>query len=198
LTVVAVKSIIILKVQFELVSSADRSTRGDDAPPIVVHGLASPRSVAVSVCPFIYPSAATNAVNDAVAGAEPCINATVAHNGTGAVVLNMTMRTPRLWVAGTRGQAHLYTLTLTMISSQQRGTVLGDGDGDMRSIRFGVRSLELKGHKILHNGERLFLRGYGDDAQYGTTLMPPMDKSFYVHQLRSMKGLGFNFVRFHT
>ena len=35
-------------------------------------------------------------------------------------------------------------------------------------------------------------------GMYGTTCAPPMDKAFYLDQLRSMKALGFNFIRFHT
>ena len=53
-------------------------------------------------------------------------------------------------------------------------------------------------YKILINGQRLFLRGYGDDAQYATTAAPPTDRAFYLSTLQSMKDLGFNFIRFHT
>ena len=58
--------------------------------------------------------------------------------------------------------------------------------------------MKLVGNKIVWNGERLFLRGYGDDGAYATTAAPPTDRDFYTRQLRYMKDLGFNFIRFHT
>ena len=69
---------------------------------------------------------------------------------------------------------------------------------DTKLTRFGVRSVDTYGPRILFNGEPLFLRGYGDDANYGFTIAPPMDKNYYINQLQGMKQLGYNFVRFHT
>ena len=52
-----------------------------------------------------------------------------------------------------------------------------------------------QGWKIKINGQRLFLRGYGDDAAYATTAAPPADRGYYETTLQSMRDLGFNFVR---
>ena len=67
-----------------------------------------------------------------------------------------------------------------------------------RAIRYGVKQLELVGNTIRFNGERLYLRGYGDDGAYASTAAPPTDKGFYYRQLNDMKALGFNFIRLHT
>lgn len=106
--------------------------------------------------------------------------------------LTVTIPHAKLWIPGTRAvRASLYTAKFTLIGVHGVGIA-------QRSIRYGVRKLELVGSVILCNGERLFLRGYGSDAAYASTAAPPTDKSFYYHQLRDMKALGFNFLRLHT
>ena len=35
-----------------------------------------------------------------------------------------------------------------------------------------------QGWKIMINGQRMFLRGYGDDAAYATTAAPPTDRGY--------------------
>ena len=137
-------------------------------------------TVDVSICSWNSPDA-------------PCVNASGKAGPAGARgELAVTIPEAKLWVPGTRQpQANLYTATI----------VLSDGSGrvlDSSDTRFGVRSVNAEGPRIEFNGEAVFLRGYGDDGNYATTAAPPTDKDFYLSQLRSMRNLGYNFIRFHT
>lgn len=64
--------------------------------------------------------------------------------------------------------------------------------------RFGFRQIELQGEKILLNGTRIFLHGYGDDCVYPETMAAPSDKETYLRRLAIAKDLGFNHVRHHS
>ena len=106
--------------------------------------------------------------------------------------LAVTVKEAQLWTPGTRAaRANLYWAHFSLVGTD--GATLAT-----RSIRYGVKQMELVGNRILFNGERLFLRGYGDDGAYATTAAPPTDKTFYTRQLSDMKALGFNWVRLHT
>jgi beta-galactosidase len=85
---------------------------------------------------------------------------------------------------------HLYTAEL----------VLADASGalDQRTVRFGMRTLEPRGSQFYLNGAPFFLRGYGDDAIYPATMIPPADKAFYLERLKVIKSYGFNGVRHHS
>ena len=110
----------------------------------------------------------------------------------GSVSLAVTIPQAKLWIPGTRAaRANLYWAHCTLASAD--GSTLST-----RSIRFGVKKIELVGSRIMFNGERLYLRGFGDDAAYATTAAPPTDQAFYYRQLRDMRSLGFNFIRLHT
>lgn len=69
---------------------------------------------------------------------------------------------------------------------------------DSVDTRFGIREFNVQGQDIFLNGEKLFLRGYGDDALYPQTVCPPADKASYRKFLQTAKSFGFNFVRHHT
>ena len=108
------------------------------------------------------------------------------------MTLSLTIPTAKLWTPGTRQlQADMCVTNLALTGSggQSIATAM---------TRFGIRSINTDGPRILWNGELLFLRGYGDDAQYGFTGAPPMNKDYFVAQLTEMKCLGYNYVRFHT
>lgn len=70
--------------------------------------------------------------------------------------------------------------------------------GDVQTIRFGMREIELGDNKILLNGKPVYLCGYGDDSTEPVTGMPPSDKAIYIKRLKTMRGLGFNYVRHHS
>ena len=71
------------------------------------------------------------------------------------VSLDVTIPNAKLWLPGTRkARANLYTANFTLVSSSD-GSVIAS-----RSIRYGIKRVELVGKTILFNGERLYLRGY--------------------------------------
>eukprot|EP01047_Picozoa_sp_COSAG01_P046216 COSAG01_NODE_4319_length_5136_cov_2.603216_6_plen_444_part_00 len=115
------------------------------------------------------------------------------HSGAGGrATLSLGIPAAKLWIPGTRqAQTNMYVANLTLADndSQPLATTM---------TRFGIRSISTDGPRIIWNGEPLFLRGYGDDAQYGFTGAPPMSKDYYVTQLTEMKRLGYNYIRFHT
>ena len=121
---------------------------------------------------------------------DGCVSAApAAAKSSGRMTLSVMIPAAKLWVPGTRqAQASLYLANLTLSG--------GDGRPIATTLtRFGVRSLSTDGPRILFNGEPLFLRGFGDDGQYGFSGAPPMDKGFYTAQLEEVRRLGFNYIR---
>jgi hypothetical protein len=142
-------------------------------------------------------SAATDTVNISICSWNtpdaPCLTSSVPASAAGTrAEATLTIKDARLWFPGTRApKANLYTAHVSL-------TDASGGALDSRETRFGVRSVKADGPRIEFNGEAVFLRGYGDDGNYASTAAPPMDTDFYLAQLRSMKALGYNFIRFHT
>lgn len=64
--------------------------------------------------------------------------------------------------------------------------------------RFGLRTFEADGRRLLLNGNRVFLRGYVDCCIFPLTGYPPEDKAVYERQFRIAKQFGFNHVRLHS
>jgi len=80
-----------------------------------------------------------------------------------------------------------------------RASLVQDGKPiDAIEARFGFREIVLEGERILLNGKRFFLRGYGDDSIFPETMAPPADKEFYLKRLAVAKEFGFNYVRHHS
>ncbi len=69
---------------------------------------------------------------------------------------------------------------------------------DAKTVRFGMREIELTDNTLLLNGKPIYLRGFGDDCTEPITGMAPADKALYTKRLRTMQSLGFNFVRHHS
>lgn len=69
---------------------------------------------------------------------------------------------------------------------------------DACSVRFGLRRVEVVGSEFRLNGERIFLRGYGDDYTFPLDLGTNGDVSAWKAYLRRRKEFGFNFVRHHS
>lgn len=90
---------------------------------------------------------------------------------------------PRLWWTRDRGEQHLYELTLRCAGEEKR-------------VRFGVRSVELRGWNLFVNGERIFLRGinYLPTDVYPARTTPGRQRR---HAAR-LAGLGLNAVRVHA
>jgi beta-mannosidase len=66
--------------------------------------------------------------------------------GENRVGASFVLPEPRLWWTWDRGEQHLYQLVLECAGSEER-------------LRFGVRSVELRGWRAYLNGERMFMRG---------------------------------------
>jgi len=69
---------------------------------------------------------------------------------------------------------------------------------DRVEVRFGFREVEIRGNDLYLNGNRLFLRGFGDDSCYPMTLAPPADIAYYRRILSIARDYGFIFTRFHS
>lgn len=94
-----------------------------------------------------------------------------------------TLPEPRLWWTRDRGEQPLYELALRCA-------------GEERRVRFGVRSVELRGWNLFLNGERLFLRGinYLPTDAYPARATP---ERFRRHAERLID-LDLNAVRVHA
>jgi beta-galactosidase len=95
--------------------------------------------------------------------------------------------------------AHLWTPD-TPVLYRARLSLAGKNGQMLDGVvtRFGFREIKLDGPHILLNGNRMFLRGYGDDHIYPQQMAMPADKSLYLDRLRLVKSYGFNHVRHHS
>lgn len=64
--------------------------------------------------------------------------------------------------------------------------------------RFGIRRLTVRGTKLFLNGEPYFFRGTCEHCYFPASIHPTREKSYYRRNLRTLKKLGFNSIRFHT
>ena len=65
-------------------------------------------------------------------------------------------------------------------------------------VDFGMREFKRDGKFIFINGERVFLRGRVDCANYPLTGYPPMDKESWLRLFKQLKSYGINHWRFHS
>lgn len=63
---------------------------------------------------------------------------------------------------------------------------------------FGLRTLRRDGTGLRLNGRPLFLRGVTEHHYFPLTCTAPRDVDVYRENLRRLKSLGFNWLRFHT
>ncbi len=71
-------------------------------------------------------------------------------------------------------------------------------NGEMHSVRFGIRKLETKGRKLLVNGRETFLRGKHDGMLFPMTGYAPTDVDGWLKVMKTAKEFGINHYRFHT
>jgi hypothetical protein len=77
--------------------------------------------------------------------------------------------------------------------------ILQDGKTvDRKEERFGFRTIETRGNRLLLNGQPIYLRAYGDDNVEVLTGFPPASRAVYVQRLSLAKSYGFNAVRYHS
>jgi hypothetical protein len=63
---------------------------------------------------------------------------------------------------------------------------------DRVEMQFGMRELSRLGQKLMLNGKPLFLRCFGEDHYYPTTLVPPASKDWFLDRLRVARQFGMN------
>lgn len=106
----------------------------------------------------------------------------------GKVTINVTIPEVKLWSPENRS---LYVAVVTLGPTS--------APLDQATTRFGVRTVSVSdGYKLMLNGHRLFLAGYGDDAIYPRTIAAPREQSFYAEKVQFTHEHGFNFVRHHS
>ncbi len=65
-------------------------------------------------------------------------------------------------------------------------------------VDFGMREFKRDGKYLMLNGERIYLRGRLDCANYPLTGYPPMDKSTWIDLFKQLKSYGINHWRYHS
>lgn len=71
------------------------------------------------------------------------------------------------------------------------------GESSLRRV-FGVRRLTVDDTHLRLNGIPYFLRGVCEHGYFPETIHPAHDRVFYRNVIKTLKSLGFNFIRFHT
>lgn len=69
---------------------------------------------------------------------------------------------------------------------------------DCQVHALGNRQLEVAGYKILLNKRPVYLRGSTEHCYFPETCNPHWDKAEYKSNIRRLKEVGFNWLRFHT
>jgi hypothetical protein len=159
-------------------------------PPVTTNNTGKPLTISVAVLISGGAAPASVQILDnstgtpiAVAHSAPSTKAV-----TGNVTLLVTIPQVKLWSPENRS---LYTAVVTLGSTS--------APLDQATTRFGVRTVTVSGgYKLMLNGHRLFLAGYGDDAIYPRTISPPREKSVYAEKVQFTHEHGFNFVRHHS
>ena len=75
---------------------------------------------------------------------------------------------------------------------------VGLGNGDRRSVVFGMRSFKANGQSFAVNGRRIFLRGTLECAIFPLTGYPPTDLASWARIFRIARSYGLNHLRFHS
>lgn len=101
------------------------------------------------------------------------------------------------WVVKTEGLKlwsdtcpNLYTIYLQLVKEND---II-----DTHRQSFGLRRLQRKGVSLMLNGNPVFLRGTTEHAYFPLTCTPPRDIKTYKDNIKKIKELGFNWMRFHT
>ncbi|MCG2661727.1 MAG: hypothetical protein L6437_15955 [Kiritimatiellae bacterium] len=103
--------------------------------------------------------------------------------GSSSHEIDFPLKDVKLW---SPKAPHLYEAEISIME--------GNEIVDSVSTRFGMREFTISARKLYLNGERLFLRGYGDDAIFPDTHCPPVDIDYYRKSLQVAKSYGFNYV----
>ena len=83
------------------------------------------------------------------------------------------------------------SMTLTLLNGDKKFK-------SSKQVDFGMREFKREGKYMYNNGERVFLRGRLDCANYPITGYPPMGKEEWLKLFRQLKSYGINHWRFHS
>ncbi len=126
-------------------------------------------------------------VRPATGGAPLAAQQVVVPAGRTSLSLTVALPGAPLWTPET---PNLLTAELVL--------TVGGRPLDRLDQRFGLRRLEATAQGFRLNGERFFLRGYGDDYTFPRELVAPASVEFWRGYLRRRKEFGFNGVRHHS
>lgn len=162
---------------------------------------------------YIYTEDSNNVLNWLVElegnlkeGEMPVINWMVRDNnddsimGEGSVPVQAYIQRQNNCVAWTTGNLEMMPwsdnspkLYRVEIKLCQNGVII-----DSYEQNYGLRRLEREGTDLRLNGRPVLLRGATEHCYYPLTCTPPSDINSYRNNIRRLKEIGFNWLRFHT
>jgi hypothetical protein len=104
-----------------------------------------------------------------------------------AIAADVVVPEAQLWTPDT---PTLYTARLSLCNDDR---IL-----DVQQSRFGMREFTTDGYRILLNGKRIGLLGFGDDHIYPKEMAMPSNKAVFLERLKTIRSYGFNHVRHHS
>jgi beta-glucuronidase len=123
------------------------------------------------------------------AGRAAEAEARVAPGATALVALDLVLPKPRLW---SPDSPELYEARARLLGAAGEAS----GEIDAVSERFGVRSIEARGRRILLNGRSLRIRGVNRYDEF-PGCGPVVDEATIRADLQAVKATGANLVRTH-
>ncbi len=96
----------------------------------------------------------------------------------------MAVSDPHLWTAD---DPHLYTLTVTVTDGESVDTL---------SQKFGIRTVQVQGTKVLVNGEAVFLTGMLHWGSYYDNYTPAVTMEQVRKEITALKEDGFNAIKY--
>ena len=91
-----------------------------------------------------------------------------------------------------------YSPNLHELKVELNSPFLKGGEGDLKTVKFGLRDFRTNGHHFELNDRKIFLRGKLDCAIFPLTGYPPMNVEEWKKMFNIYKDYGLNHVRFHS
>jgi len=104
--------------------------------------------------------------------------------GNSTIVVPVHIASAKLWSPDC---PHLYNIRVKLVE--------GSRQIDIKSERFGMREFKVQGNQFLLNGQRFFIRGYGDNGVYPNSIAPEANKNEFYRRMKLAKQYGFNYIR---
>jgi hypothetical protein len=145
-------------------------------PPVVAASEGRPLEIAVRFLISGGSAIASVRILESHTGREVASSPLVTPPQIGNVTLKATIPSVKLWSPEER---NLYTAVVSISIGPSEPVMV-----DSATTGFGVRTVAVVGHKLMLNGRRVYLAGYGDDAIYPMTVSPPRDKAEYEKKVQ--------------